>query len=352
MSWPRIAIFRALQLGDMLCMVPALRALRAHCPQSHITLVGLPWAVEFTRRFCRYVDEFVPFPGMEGFPEQAADEAAMAGFIRRMRQSRFDLALQMHGSGTLSNALVSRFGAAEMAGFYPSGQPAPEDGVFIRWDEQRNEVLRFLDLLARLGVPARGVQLEFPLLEEDFAGLRAAAPGLAGRGDYICVHPGARYASRRWPASRFAAVANRAAEQGLQVVLTGSANEAALTAQVREQLRGPVLDLTGRTSLGSLAALVAGARLVVCNDTGLSHVATAVATPSVVISSGSDTRRWSPLDAARHRVLSGDAPCRPCMHLECPHEGHPCASGVTVEQVWEAANAALNGHAGQSKEGG
>jgi ADP-heptose:LPS heptosyltransferase len=198
-------------------------------------------------------------------------------------------------------------------------------------------VLRFLDLLHKIGVAADGEHLELPLTEQDFADLRAAAPDLAPAGNYVCIHPGARYSSRRWASERFAAVAERAARAGLQVVVTGSQAEADLCAQVANNVRAPVLNLAGRTSLGALAALVVGARLVVCNDTGMSHVAAALATPSVVISSGSNVSRWSPLDRDRHRVLAMQPECRPCMHRDCPLASHPCASAVTVDDVWRTA---------------
>src|SRR5690606_20365037 len=115
----RIAVFRALQLGDMLCTVPALRALRAARPDAHITLIGLPWAREFRQRFAALLDDFVPFPGFSGFPEQPADDRLLPAFIAAMRARRFDLVLQMHGSGGLSNPLVARFDAARVAGFFP-----------------------------------------------------------------------------------------------------------------------------------------------------------------------------------------------------------------------------------------
>src|SRR5690606_6854777 len=101
-------------------------------------------------------------------------------------------------------------------------------------------------------------------------------------GEYVCIHPGARAAERRWPAERFAAVADALAEKGLRIVLTGTADESPTTAAVARWMSTPAIDLAGRTSLGAMAALLQGARLVVCNDTGISHLAAALGVPSVV----------------------------------------------------------------------
>ncbi|CAB3676029.1 glycosyltransferase family 9 protein [Paraburkholderia rhynchosiae] len=336
----RIVIFRALQLGDMLCAVPALRALRAAVPQAHIALIGLPWAQSFVERYTDLVDELIVFPGAEGFPEQPESNEGLPAFYEQMRAQAFDLAIQLHGSGGIANDLLLQFGARAYAGFVQPDEPQ-RDGVFIGWPDDLPESERYLALMSALGVHTSNRQLSFPLSERDgdeYASLMAAHGLEAQR--LVLVHPGAQLPSRRWPAERFAEVADRLAADGWQIAITGTAAEAPLTGAVLGAMTAPALHLAGTTSLGGLAALVAHARLVVCNDTGISHIAAAMATESVVIASGSDTQRWAPLDHARHRVLADYPPCRPCMFRECPY-GHPCALNISVDRVVETARAQL-----------
>jgi ADP-heptose:LPS heptosyltransferase len=329
----RIAVFRALQLGDLLCAVPALRALRAAHREAHITLIGLPWARELAARL-DHVDRFIEFPGFPGMPERAPDVEAIQSFFARARKSAFDLTLQLHGSGELTNPITVLLGAAENAGYYRPGHWRPGER-FHPWRDDEHEVLRWLRLMELLGIPARGTQLEFPLREADWQEWRALRLG-----DYAVLHPGSQLPSRRWPAERFAEVGDALGAEGLRIVLTGTACECELTTRVKQQMREPALDLAGRTTLGALGALIARARLLVCNDTGVSHIAAAMATRSVVVSCGSDPRRWAPLDRELHRVLAAAVPCRPCAHAVCPI-GHPCARHVSAREVIAQAAEAL-----------
>jgi ADP-heptose:LPS heptosyltransferase len=338
-----IAVFRALQLGDLLCVVPALRALRRAAPQAHITLIGLPWAASFTERFSAYVDEHLAFPGFPGLPEITPELDRIPGFFTSAQDREFDLAIQLHGSGALTNMITVALGAKRNAGFYVSGENCPDPRYFAPWSETEHEVLRYLRLLNFLGIESQGEALEFPLRDADTQSLHGAGIELPPAGNYACVHPGARLPSRRWPAQRFAQVADGLAAQGLQIVMTGSAQERDITHAVLRSMHAPAIDMTGRTDLGALAALVARARLVVCNDTGISHIAAAVATPSVVVCSGADPVRWAPLDRRRHRLLHVDMPCRPCAYLVCPI-GHPCAESISADQVLvEAINLCTDG---------
>jgi ADP-heptose:LPS heptosyltransferase len=206
------------------------------------------------------------------------------------------------------NPLTELFGARRSAGFFLPGDYCPDREWFMPWPERGLELRRLLGLVEFLGAPARGEELEFPLGDRDLASLSAidAARGLEPR-RYVCVHPGASCAERRWPVERFAAVARHLTGRGFRVVLTGTAAESGLTAAVALAAGVPCVDLSGRTDLGAAGALIGRARLLVCNDTGVSHLAAALRVPSVVISTGRNRERWAPVDASLHRVLCADA---------------------------------------------
>lgn len=339
----RIAVFRALNLGDFLCAVPALRMLRRAAPAARITFIGLASVRSCLPRFRRYIDEFVEFPGDPAFPEQPPRLDELPGFYRAMRERRFDLALQLHGSGARSNAIVQALGARRWAGFVPDrSAQAPWE---MAWPDTRPEIVRYLLLLRHLGVPGPDDPgMEFPLEAADHERADELARRL--RMDLrrmVFMHPGARLASRRWLPERYAAVGRRLAREGWRIGVTGSAGERALTSSLAASIGAAALDLGGRTDLGTLASLLQRGRLLICNDTGVSHVAAAVRAPSVVIASGSDVARWAPLDTRLHPVLHADVPCRPCAHDHCPVPGHPCAARVGAEEVLRLARGLLAG---------
>lgn len=334
MTAPRtIAVLRALDLGDMLCAVPAFRALRLGYPEARITLVGLPWAEAFAARYRHLLDDFVEFPGHPRLPERPVDPRAAETFLSQMRARRFDLAVQLHGSGEVTNGIVAQWGACAIAGL--SHEPLPP-GAFATWRGHLNEVEQLLRVADALGLPRQGLGLEFPSRAEDLSELeqvRVTHPQLAH--PYAVVHPGAKWPSRRWAPARFAEVAHGLGSAGLPVVLTGVASEASLTREVARLSCVPTVDLAGRTTLGGFAAVLRRAAVVVTNDTGASHLAVAVDTPSVVVSSGSDVIRWAPLDQYRHPTFAGDAPCRPCTFESCPYS-HECAPSSPAEVLQTA----------------
>lgn len=298
-----VVVFRALQLGDMLCAVPALRALRAAVGKAHVVLVGLPWAREFSERYRHYVDEFIPFPGHPDLPEQPVRQHELLDFYGTMRGRRFDLAIQLHGSGRHSNNIVQAFGARTMAAF--GDEASNKACVRIPYPETGHETARLMALMTAIGAIDPGSGLEFPIAAADECEL--AASSVASKipaAPYACIHPGARWRDKCWHPTRFAAVADALSHaHGLRIVLTGSASERDLTQAVATRMRHHAIDTASPLSIGAMAALMRGASLLVANDTGVSHIAAGLRLPSIIIFSTADMARWAPTDRQRHRCV-------------------------------------------------
>jgi ADP-heptose:LPS heptosyltransferase len=322
----RIAVIRALALGDMLCAIPALRAVRARYPDAEVSLIGLPWAVALVARFPDLVDELIEFPGFPGIPEVPLDPTRTARFLTEMRRRRFDIAIQVQGNGLVINGFVALLGATRMAGFVPAGLSPPREAdgdVWLPYPDRGSEVDRLLALTTALGAPSDR-RLEFPLHDED----RLSADSLlrsAGVSDVptAVLHAGGSRPERRWPAERFAEVGDALDGEGLAVVLTGTAGEAPVTAAVRAAMRAPAVDLAGQTDLGTLGALLERARIVVTNDTGVSHLAAALGADSVTVFSASDRERWAPVGSERNVAVGDGVPDVP--------DGVPEMTDVSVD---------------------
>lgn len=319
-----VAVVRALEgLGDLLCSVPALRALKASLPDARITLIGLPSARAFVRRFSHYLDDFLEFPGYPGIPERPLDVPRATRFFSRSHRAGFDLALQMHGSGLASNAFTMMLGAKRSAGFFLPGLYCPAEDSFLAYPGDQPEIRRHLRLVEFLGIPAQGEHLEWPITAEDERALEALEETRAlDREAYVCVHPGARDPRRRWSPAGFARVADWLASQGLQVVLTGSEQEAPVVAAVSGEMTSSHVSMAGRTTVGALGALLAGARLLVTNDTAPSHIAAALRVPSVVVFTASDSSRWAPLDRHLHRPVGNGI-----------RDAHPCSAKLSTNEL-------------------
>lgn len=299
-----VVIFRALQLGDMLCSIPAIRALRFAFPDAHITLAGLPWAKALVARFPFYFDEFIHFPGYPGLPEQEFKPDEVVAFLDQVQRRKFDLALQMQGNGSVVNPMVELFGARITAGFCLPGHYPANSPYFMPYPEGIHEVERHLALMNFLGVPSKGTDLEFPLNDADFADLAAANLPITPE-NYVCVHPGSRGSSRQWAPANFARLADFCHEQGLSVVITGTQEEMPLVEEVMKHMEQPAINAAGRTSLGAMGALIQNAFALISNCTGVSHVAAALKVPSVVISLDGEPERWGPMNKELHRTIDG-----------------------------------------------
>ena len=148
----KIAIFRALQLGDMLCSIPAIRSLKKAYPDAELILIGLPWAQTLADRFTAYFKSFISFPGFPGMPEQDFQPELFTGFLKYVQDQQFDLVLQMQGNGSLVNPLVELFGAKHTAGFFKKGHYYPDNNLFLEYPDYGHEISRHLKLMDFLGI--------------------------------------------------------------------------------------------------------------------------------------------------------------------------------------------------------
>lgn len=337
-SRPRIAILKPGGLGDFLAITPALRALRRAVPEAHITLIGRSDMVSFCQRYPQ-LDAVVPCPPYAGITSPGPTNQHKARkLFSFFRAQRLDLALQWAGNGLSSNAFVNQLGARLSAGFYAPG--AEKLDLSLPFDDHRHEVFRYLDCLRALGVDADGSDMEVPLLPGDFTQLNRVLPELSDTpGALLGINPTSGDPKRRWPAERFARVADVLLESRgfATAILVGGPDQRDQTKAVvdRMQRADRVVDLAGLIGLGGLAALFARLDLLITNDSGPAHLAAAVGTPSVVIFGAGPPARWSPTSWLWQRPLADwHSPCRQFVPRCC--EDLPlarCLDRITVEQV-------------------
>lgn len=265
----RIVVLRALGLGDLLTAVPVLRGLRHAYPRADIRLATNPWLFPLARRI-EAVDGLLPIDRLE------APGATWP----------CDLAVNLHGRGPESHALLRWRTGAPLLGFaHPTLVP---DGPV--WTEQEHERERWCRMLAHFGIDADPDDLRLPT--------PAAHPALEDR---VVIHPGAKAASRRWPAERFAAVARDLARHGESVVITAGPGEETLALDVAHRSGAKCHVL--HPDLATLDALVAHARLVVSGDTGIAHLAVAHDRPSITLFGPTPAREWGPPERGPHVAL-------------------------------------------------
>ncbi len=335
----KVAIVRASRIGDFLCAVPAVRALRAALPGAEFTWIGLPFVQDLVAR-SPHLDRFVSFPGFPGMAEQFFSARDAQRFFGEMQAEEFDLAIQMHGSGAYSNTFTLMLGALVTAGLVRPNEPPGRLDAALPYPDHGHETERLYALAMFLGAPDLGLAGEYPLWPDD----RAAAEALLRDAPrpLIGLHPAAREATKRWAPERFAAAALALqASYGGTIVIAGGPEEQSLLEPVVEAVKNRgaglrLLNLAARTSLGALGAVIDRLAILLTNDSGPAHVAYALGTPTVTIFGATDPARWGPPPHAPHQTITNAVACWPCDYWECP-VGYRCLEGIGVQQVVDAA---------------
>ncbi|HEX5763301.1 MAG TPA: glycosyltransferase family 9 protein [Solirubrobacterales bacterium] len=279
-----VTVLRALGLGDLLTAVPALRGIARAFPEQRRVLAAPGW-LEPLLPLIREAGEpclhgLVGIAGLEADPERLPREPAVA--------------VNLHGAGPQSHRLLLATGPGRLIAF--RNDAVAETTAMPEWDPEEHEASRWCRLLGRFGIEADPGELE---IERPEVELPAWAEGAT------LIHPGAASASRRWPPERWAEIARHEREQGREVLVTGSRKEIGLARWIAAEAGlDPGHEIVGRTDVRTLAAFLVAAEVLVCGDTGVAHLATALSVPSVLLFGPTSPRQWGPPDQRPiHRVL-------------------------------------------------
>lgn len=325
-------------VGDAIMAVPALRAVRRRFPEAEIAILARPYVVDVYRD--------------QGISNQLiADDsqAKHAGILGRerlaaeLRAMRFDVALLLQNAFDAA-WLAWRAKVPERIGYARDGrgllltQPVPVP----KSDEiPRHERFYYLELLRRAGWIDALLDEPLITLYVSEPNRRRAAEFLVASGARrdslrIAIGAGASYGSAKcWPPSRFAELANRLRVQtDADVILFGTASEAGVTRAILSELHRPPIDLTEKTAIADLPALLSQCHLFIGNDSGAMHVAAAVGLPVVAVFGPTDPQGTAPV-TPRSTIVQQKPYCSPCFLRHCPTD-HRCMRSITSEIV-EAA---------------
>ncbi|MFH1136740.1 MAG: lipopolysaccharide heptosyltransferase II [Pseudomonadota bacterium] len=331
----RILVRSTNWVGDALLTTPALSALADNFPDAEITVLVKPWAAPIFAHHpavagTMIYDRSGPHGGLLG----------LASLVREIRSRQFELAVLFQNA---FEAAALAFAAripwrvgynTDARGFllHPAVPLYPGDRVV-------HQTQYYLRLLGRVGLKTQTRKPVFHLSPaiKEMAGLRLQALGLENS-FLIGLAPGAAYGpAKQWPPEKFAAAADEILDQkpGGAALVFGSPGEARVAARVRERMRHPAHDLSGRTSLDEAAALIHRCHLFLTNDSGLMHVAAAVDAPLVAIFGSTDAKTTSPA-GDRAVMVSSQVDCAPCLKPVCPKVSHRCMDLIAAGQVARA----------------
>jgi heptosyltransferase-2 len=338
----RILVTRTDRLGDLVLSTPVFESLRSQFPDAYLA------CLTFIEN--REVVEGNPFLNEVILYDKLGSEKGGWGnfqFARRLAQKRFDTVIHLHPTNRMH--LVSWLaGIPVRIGYRKKNGWALTHSIEDRKKEGlKHESEYNFDLLKFVGIKGNGkYRPHVPLKEKDRISLHFFLRnlGLKTKTPYVVLNPSASCPSKIWPAERFAQLADQIQENyGFQIALIGARPERRFAERVKALAVRPVVDLSGKLSIGMLGWFLKEARLLISNDSGPVHVAQAVGTPVISIFgrklSGLSPRRWGPLGEAA-KVIHKEVSCPVCLAHNC-QINFLCLDVVSVKEVFQEATSLL-----------
>ena len=345
----RVCIYRIGNIGDTTCAIPAMYAIRRAFPSAEIVLVtspgarGKPGAAELLSNVSWLSDIAVYYR------EDISGLRGRLRWIAGLRCRRFDAWIELPVENATFRTLLRNILATRAAGVrWGRGWLMDRSRLFARAQSEvfdfPTETVRLLAMVAELGIPIpEAARPEFPLELGDIE-RRAVDAIFAARGvkdaPMVALAPGAKREPNRWPAMRFIEVGRHLAATGRAVVLLGGDGDAPVCQSIARSIGANAVSLVGITSIRESCEVLRRCEMLVCNDSGVQHLAAAVGTPCVSIFSCRDfPGKWFP-HGDQHIVLRKWVECHTCLLDRCPYDNR-CIGLVTAAEAIAAADAIL-----------
>ncbi|HMP74752.1 MAG TPA: glycosyltransferase family 9 protein [Kiritimatiellia bacterium] len=339
----RVAIYTPGHVGDVLHVVPLVRALRSARPAADIVWVVGPWCYVLARRypFASRVEVFSP--AWFQYRRGGVGDSLFTQRSWGRALSAVDLFVST-SHADLSTLFVGRcFQPLHWIGRPPSFPLYPvagrEDLIISRKDVYEAE--DHLQLLTPLGLQGGDSSLTYRVAEDERVAAQRilAAAGIASGAPYAVIAPGAGWAGKQWPTERWANVGDKLNLMGCAVVLVGTASERIICASIGRSMRAQSTNIAGSTGLAELAGVLEGARIWLGSDSGSMHIAAALGTPTVSLFGPTNPQKWAPRGAAHValRAVEGCPSCIPWHPRARCVDGGRCMLAIGVQEVCDAA---------------
>lgn len=327
-----ILIVKLSAIGDIVHALPVASALKRHLPACRITWVVEKAAYELVAGH-PYIDEVILFdkPKFKSFFGLLRHAP---GFILALRKRRFDVALDLQG--LLKSALIAWLSGAARRFVYENSREGSDrfaTRVVGRHAAGGHVTERYLDLVRQLCADFPSGEADYAIeLSEDekIAAYRIARhAGLDVEQRYAALILGANWPNKIWPQEHFAALADQLYDRGVIPVVVGGPADSQLAAMVIAQMKIPAIDLTGKTTLKQLAAILQKATVAVGGDTGPMHLAAAMKTLTIALMGPTDEGRNGPYG---HTAIITPRECAGCWQRRCP-KTLDCLAAISPERV-------------------
>ncbi len=334
MALQNILVIKLRYLGDVLLATPMLHALKAAYPMARLSVLVNRGTEEILLRN-PYVDEVMLL--------EKGSIAAQWSFASDLRRKRFDTVIDLTDADrsaflTWMSRAPIRIGFNDERRWRGRGYT-----TVVQGESGGHRIERDLAALAPLGITASDRLPKLWLSVEDEARAEEVLSRLGVQREQrtVVIQPGARYWFKAWPHERFAELADRlTAEYHCQVLIGGSFQEIDLAQQIVRAAKCRPVVLAGQVGIKPFAAILKRSALLVGNDSGAMHIATAVGTPLVALFGPSNPREWGPRGGACE-VIYKELDCRACFHPTCQRGEQNCMKLITIDEVCAAAGKLL-----------